>query len=54
MSAFFLGLSSSVNAATYQFIDTSGRLQSVSANTPGEALGTAYQLGIRSGVKVVR
>lgn len=41
-------------ANTYQFIDSSKNLQSVEANNPTTALETAYQLGIHSGVMLVK
>lgn len=41
-------------ANTYHFIDTSGNLQSMKANSSSIALDTAYQLGIHSGVMLVR
>lgn len=37
-------------ASTYQFIDTSGNLKSVEANSATEALNTAYHLAVHSGV----
>ena len=40
-------------ANTYHFIDTSGNLQSMSADSSSIALDTAYQLGIHSGVMLV-
>ena len=41
-------------ASTYQFIDTGGNLQSVEANSSSVALATAYQLGVHSGVVLVK
>ena len=40
-------------ASTYQFIDTSGNLQSMEAANSSIALNTAYQLGVHSGVVLV-
>jgi hypothetical protein len=38
----------------YQYINTSGQLFSVRANSAQEALNTAYQLGVHSGVMLVK
>lgn len=40
-------------ASTYQFVDTSGNVQSVEASSPQVALDTAHRLGIHSGVMLV-
>lgn len=40
-------------ANTYQFIDTSGNLQSIESVSPKAALEDAYRLGIHSGVILV-
>lgn len=53
MAAFTLGLTSFVNANTYNFIDTSGQIQSIVANTPEDAIRDAYQRGATSGVILV-
>ncbi|PIR98399.1 MAG: hypothetical protein COT88_01855 [Candidatus Colwellbacteria bacterium CG10_big_fil_rev_8_21_14_0_10_41_28] len=37
----------------YQFVDTSGDIQGVWAASPSEALNTAHELGIHSGVILV-
>ena len=53
MAMALLALPAVSLANTYQFVDTSGNLQSVEANIPATALATAYQLGIHSGVILV-
>lgn len=40
-------------ANTYKFVDTSGNLQSVEANSATEALATAHPLALHSGVWLV-
>ncbi|MDO8601820.1 MAG: hypothetical protein Q7R62_01660 [bacterium] len=40
-------------ASTYQFVDSSGRLQSVIASNPTEAFATARNIGFSSGVMLV-
>ncbi|MGM0482573.1 MAG: hypothetical protein ACQEP6_01760 [Patescibacteria group bacterium] len=41
-------------ANTYHFIDTGGNLQSVEADNASVALETAHELGIHSGVMLVK
>lgn len=41
-------------ANTYHFIDTSDNLQSMNANSSSIALDTAYQLGMHSGVRLIK
>ena len=41
------------SANTYQYIDSGGRLQSTQASDPNEALATAYNIGLHSGVLLV-
>ena len=41
------------SASTYQYIDTAGRIQSTQANSSTEALATAYNIGLHSGVVLV-
>lgn len=53
MAIALLALPAITVAKTYQFIDTSGNIQSIEANTPQEAIDTAYKLGIHSGVILV-
>ena len=48
-----LGVAGFAYANTYQYINTSGQLASVVANTPAEALATAYQRASNSGVMLV-
>jgi hypothetical protein len=50
LSALFLVVSTSVQAATYNFVDTSGNLRSVTADSSAEALLTASNIGLHSGV----
>lgn len=50
MSLALLSLPAVSLASTYDFIDTSGNRQSVEANSFAEALDTAHELGIHSGV----
>lgn len=38
------------SANTYQYIDTSGQLQYVQADNSSQALASAYNIGIHSGV----
>ena len=40
-------------ANTYQYVDSRGQLQSIEANSSSEALMTAYNIGIHSGVMLV-
>lgn len=40
-------------ASTYQYVDTGGNLRSVEANSPTQALATAPNLHIHSGVMLV-
>lgn len=53
MTALTLGVTDLVRANTYQFINTSGELKSFTANSSDEALRTAYQLAVHSGVRLV-
>jgi len=41
-------------ASTYQFVDSSGNLQSVEAANSSVALATAYNIGVHSGVMLTR
>lgn len=45
-----LGLASSALAATYQYVDTSGNLRSVEANSPEQAIAIAPNIALHSGV----
>jgi len=38
------------SANTYQYIDSGGMIQSTQASNPSEALATAYNIGLHSGV----
>jgi len=40
-------------ANIYQYIDSGGNVQSIQANSPSEALATAPNLGLHSGVILV-
>jgi len=53
MAIAILALPAVSLANTYQFVDTSGTLQSMEADTSAIALNTAYQLGVHSGVMLV-
>jgi len=48
-----LGFVGITEAATYNFINTSGKLGTIVANNPQEAINQAYQLGAHSGVILV-
>jgi len=50
VSALTLGSYGVLNAATYQYINTQGQLESISADSATEALRTASNLGSHSGV----
>lgn len=50
---FTFGILSIADANTYDFINTSGQRVSVTADTSGEALRTAFNLGLHSGVILV-
>ena len=53
VTALTLGFSGIANAATYQYVSTSGVVNSVAANSPTEALAIASNLGLHSGVMLV-
>ncbi|MEY2640862.1 MAG: hypothetical protein RL150_255 [Candidatus Parcubacteria bacterium] len=49
-----LGSANFAEASTYEFINSSNQRTSVVANSSAEALRTAYNLGVHSGVMLVR
>jgi len=50
VTALTLGFANFANAATYQYINTSGQLSTLTANSSQEALATASKLSLHSGV----
>jgi hypothetical protein len=50
MALAILALPAISTANTYQYIDSGGRLQSTQSNSPNEALATAHNIGLHSGV----
>jgi len=53
VTALSLGSYGVLNAATYQYVNTQGQLESISADSATEALRTASNLGSHSGVMLV-
>lgn len=53
LTVLTLGFSGVTQAATYQYVNASGSLSSVTADSASEALATAFNLGSHSGVMLV-
>lgn len=51
LAIFALPVASYAN--TYQYVDSVGQLQSTQANSPGQAIATANNIGLHSGVMLV-
>jgi len=53
VTALVLGFANFASASTYQYVNASGQLSSVIANSPQEAMAEASSLGFHSGVMLV-